>query len=143
MVDEAIANKSAVPKGFTTGVGYNSAEEWLDCAPWKRTRSSRGRRPATGSTPDPTLRGHIPNGLSTGDRMRWKPRAKRERQRSAPDGCYVAGIVKVGCEISFPCHFFDPQPQHPLEEIWADIMEVERETEGLPGGIVGKTTIQH
>ena len=55
----------------------------------------------------------------------------------APDAWYVPGSVKVGYEISFTRHFYRPQPLRPLEEIRADILALERETEGLLAGIVG------
>ncbi len=49
----------------------------------------------------------------------------------APDAWYVPGSVKVGYEISFTRHFYKPHPLRPLEEIRADILALERETEGL------------
>ena len=49
----------------------------------------------------------------------------------APDAWYVPGNVKVGYEISFNRHFYKPQALRPLEEIRADILALERETEGL------------
>ena len=55
----------------------------------------------------------------------------------APDAWHVPGSVKVGYEISFTRHFYKPQPMRPLEQIRADIMAVERETEGLLAEIVG------
>ena len=45
--------------------------------------------------------------------------------------------VKVGYEISFTRHLYKPQPLSPLEEIRADILALERETEGLLEEIVG------
>ena len=54
----------------------------------------------------------------------------------APDAWYVQGSVKVGYEISFNRHFYQPQPLRPLEEIRADILALERETEGLLTEIV-------
>jgi hypothetical protein len=39
--------------------------------------------------------------------------------------------TKIGCEISFTRHFYKPQPLRTLEEIRADILAVEQETEGL------------
>ena len=45
--------------------------------------------------------------------------------------------MKVGYEISFTRHFYKPQPLRPLEEILADILALERETEGLLSEIVG------
>ncbi len=55
----------------------------------------------------------------------------------APDAWYVPGTVKVGYEISFTRHFYKPQPMRPLEEIRADILALERETEGVLAEIVG------
>ena len=55
----------------------------------------------------------------------------------APDAWYVPGSVKVGYEISFNRHFYQPQSLRPLEEIRADIMALERETDGLLVEIVG------
>jgi len=49
----------------------------------------------------------------------------------APDAWYVPSNVKIGYEISFNRHFYKPQPLRPLEEIRADILALERETEGL------------
>ncbi len=46
--------------------------------------------------------------------------------------------VKVGYEVSFTRHFYKPQRLRPLEEIRADILALERETEGLLGGDCGK-----
>ncbi len=61
----------------------------------------------------------------------------REVLPYAPDAWYVPGSVKVGYEISFTRHFYKPQPMRPLEEIRADILALERETEGLLAEIVG------
>ena len=58
----------------------------------------------------------------------------------APDAWYAPDGVKVGYEISFTRHFYKPQPLRPLEEIRADILALERETEGLLGEIVGSRT---
>ena len=62
---------------------------------------------------------------------------RREVLPYAPDAWYVPGSVKVGYEISFTREFYKPQPLRPLEEIRADILAVERETEGLLGEIIG------
>ena len=62
---------------------------------------------------------------------------RREVLPYAPDAWYVPGSVKVGYEISFTREFYKPQPLRPLEEIRADILVVERETEGLLGEIIG------
>ena len=39
--------------------------------------------------------------------------------------------MKIGHEINFNRHFYKPQPMRSLEEIRADILALERETEGL------------
>ena len=62
---------------------------------------------------------------------------RREVLPYVPDAWYAPDSVKTGYEISFTRHFYQPQPMRPMEEIRADIMELERETEGLLGGIVG------
>ena len=51
--------------------------------------------------------------------------------------------VRVGYEINFNRHFYKPQPMRSLEEIRADILALERETEGLLAGIMGTGTIQN
>ena len=55
----------------------------------------------------------------------------REVLPYAPDAWHSPESVKVGYEISFTRHFYKPQPMRPLEEIRADILALELETEGL------------
>ena len=62
---------------------------------------------------------------------------RREVLPYVPDAWYPPDSVKIGYEISFTRHFYKPQPLRPLEEIRADILALERETEGLLGEIVG------
>ena len=62
---------------------------------------------------------------------------RREVLPYAPDAWYVPDKVKIGYEISFTRHFYKPQPLRPLEEIRADILALERETDGLLAEIVG------
>ena len=62
---------------------------------------------------------------------------RREVLPYAPDAWYVPESVKIGYEISFTRYFYRPQPLRPLEQIRADILAVERETEGLLDRIVG------
>ena len=62
---------------------------------------------------------------------------RREVLPYTPDAWYDTASVKVGYEISFTRHFYKPQPLRPLEEIRADILALERETEGLLAEIVG------
>jgi len=62
---------------------------------------------------------------------------QREVLPHAPDAWYVASSVKTGYEISFTRYFYKPQPMRSLEEIRADILALEEETEGLLDEIVG------
>ena len=45
--------------------------------------------------------------------------------------------VRTGYEISFTRYFYKPQPLRALEEIRADILALEKETEGLLAEIIG------
>ena len=56
----------------------------------------------------------------------------------APDAWYSPGQVKVGYEISFTRHFYKPKPMRTLEEIRADILALEQESEGLLEGILAR-----
>ena len=56
---------------------------------------------------------------------------RREVLPYAPDAWYAPSSVKVGYEISFTRHFYKPAPLRPLEEIRADILALEHETDGL------------
>ena len=60
----------------------------------------------------------------------------REVLPYAPDAWYQPDTVKVGYEISFTRYFYKPQPMRTLEEIRADILALEKETEGLLGDIL-------
>jgi len=62
---------------------------------------------------------------------------RREVLPYAPDAWYLEGSVKTGYEISFTRHFYKPKPMRTLEEIRADILALEKETEGLLEEIVG------
>ena len=62
---------------------------------------------------------------------------KREVLPHAPDAWYVSESVKVGYEVSFTRYFYKPAPLRTVEEIRADILALERETEGLLSEIIG------
>ena len=62
---------------------------------------------------------------------------RREVLPYAPDAWYRPESVKVGYEISFTRYFYRPEPMRPLEDIRADIIALEQETEGLLGEILG------
>ena len=56
----------------------------------------------------------------------------------APDAWYNPEAVKIGYEINFNRHFYKPQPMRSLEDIRADILALERETEGLLAEVIGR-----
>ena len=62
---------------------------------------------------------------------------RREVLPYAADAWYQPDSVRIGYEISFTRYFYKPQPMRTLEEIRADILGVEGETEGLLGEILG------
>lgn len=64
---------------------------------------------------------------------------RREVLPHAPDAWYLPDSVKVGYEISFTRYFYQPRPLRTLAQIRADILALERETEGLLGEIIGAT----
>ncbi|RMH52383.1 MAG: SAM-dependent DNA methyltransferase [Bacteroidetes bacterium] len=84
---------------------------------------------------------HTPGYVPTADDARRAIDAflQREVLPYAPDAWYAPDKVKIGYEISFTRYFYQPQPLRPLDEIRADILAVERETEGLLAEILGKS----
>ena len=62
---------------------------------------------------------------------------EREVLPYAPDAWYVPSSVKIGYEISFARYFHKPEPLRSLDEIRADILSIEQETDGLLAEIVG------
>ena len=62
---------------------------------------------------------------------------RREVLPHTPDAWYVPASVKTGYEVSFTRYFYKPQPMRTLDEIRADILALEKETEGLLSEIVG------
>jgi type I restriction enzyme M protein len=62
---------------------------------------------------------------------------RREVLPHAPDAWIDETKTAIGYEISFTRYFFKPQPLRPLEAIRADILALERETEGLMADIIG------
>ncbi len=62
---------------------------------------------------------------------------RREVLPDAPDAWYLPDSVKTGYEISFARYFYKPQPLRTLEEIRAEIMALEKETDGSVSEIVG------
>ena len=64
---------------------------------------------------------------------------RREVLPYAADAWYQPDSVRIGYEISFTRYFYKPQPMRTLEEIRADILTLEKETEGLLGEILGES----
>jgi type I restriction enzyme M protein len=62
---------------------------------------------------------------------------RREVLPHVTDAWYDPASVKTGYEVSFTRYFYKPQPLRTLEEIRADILALEKETEGLLGEILG------
>ena len=63
---------------------------------------------------------------------------RREVLLYAGDAWYVAKSVKIGYEISFNRYFHKTEPMRTSDEIRAEIAAVEREAEGLLGGLLGR-----
>ena len=63
---------------------------------------------------------------------------KKEVLPYAPDAWYLPGQVKIGYEISFTRHFYKPKPMRTLQEIRADILALEQESEGFLEGILAR-----
>jgi type I restriction enzyme M protein len=61
----------------------------------------------------------------------------REVLPHVPDAWYVPASVKTGYDVSFTRYFYKPKPLRTLEEIRADILALEKETEGLLEEIIG------
>jgi len=61
---------------------------------------------------------------------------RREVLPYVADAWYTQDSVKIGYEISFTRYFYKPKPMRTLEEIRADIVAVEKETEGLLDEII-------
>jgi len=62
---------------------------------------------------------------------------KREVLPYTPDAWIDPAATKIGYEISFTRHFYKPHPLRSLEEIRADILALEQETEGMLAEIIG------
>jgi type I restriction enzyme M protein len=62
---------------------------------------------------------------------------RREVLPYSPNAWYDPASVKIGYEISFTRYFYKPQPMRTLEEIRADILALEHETDGLLDEILG------
>ena len=60
---------------------------------------------------------------------------RREVLPYTPDAWLVDADTKIGYEVSFTRHFYQPPQLRTLAEISADILKLEEETEGLLGEI--------
>jgi type I restriction enzyme M protein len=65
---------------------------------------------------------------------------RREVLPYTPDAWIVEADTKIGYEVSFTRHFYQPPRLRTLAEISADILALERETEGLLGEITKGAT---
>ena len=64
----------------------------------------------------------------------------REVLPHAADSWYQSDSIKIGYEINFTRCFYKSQPMRPLQEISADILSLQKETEGLLDEIIGSAT---
>jgi type I restriction enzyme M protein len=62
---------------------------------------------------------------------------QREVLPYAPDAWFVPDSIKTGYEVSFTRYFYKPVPLRTLDEIRADIVSLEKESEGILADIVG------
>ena len=63
---------------------------------------------------------------------------RREVLPHALDAWIDESSTRIGYEISFTRYFYKPQPLRTLDEIRADILALERETDGLLAEIIGE-----
>ena len=63
---------------------------------------------------------------------------QREVLPYAENAWYTPSSVKVGYEINFNRHFYQPKLMRPLDEITADIVALEKESEGMLATIIGR-----
>lgn len=63
---------------------------------------------------------------------------RREVLPHAADAWIDESSIKKGYEVSFTRYFYKPQPLRSLEEIRADILALEKKTEGLLDEIIGR-----
>ena len=63
---------------------------------------------------------------------------RREVLPHASDAWIDENSIKTGYELSFTRYFYKPQPLRSLEEIRADILALEKETDGLLDEIIGR-----
>jgi len=61
---------------------------------------------------------------------------RREVLPHVPDAWIDPDATKIGYEISFTRYFYQPKPMRTLEEIRADILAVQKESEGLVDQII-------
>ncbi len=89
----------------------------------------RGKRAVVAYEPDSELRDteQVPRLESGGIEAFFR----REVLPHVPDAWIDPNATKIGYEISFTRHFHKPKPLRTLEEIRADIVAVQRESEGL------------
>ena len=101
-----------------------------------------GKKSVVEYEPDPDLRDteQVPlledGGPGSGPGAGIESFIRREVLPHAPDAWYDPASVKTGYEISFTRYFYKPKHLRSLEEIRADILALEKETEGLLGEIL-------
>src|SRR5207253_7897815 len=100
-----------------------------------RTRSRPARREQIPFLEAPAILAACPSEASAKEGI--EAFIRREVLPYTPDAWIDESATKIGYEISFTRHFYKPQPLRTLEEISADILALEKETEGMLADIVG------
>jgi type I restriction enzyme M protein len=108
--------------------------------PVPKTGKARAAKPGVWVTtyePDPELRDteQVPLNDAGGIEAFFR----REVLPHARDAWLDAASVRIGYEISFARHFYRPEPLRTLAEIRKDLLDLERQTEGLLQSILGAT----
>ncbi len=93
------------------------------------------------SKPAPNLRDHENIPLKKGKKESTlddiQEYLEKEVLPHVPDAWVDHGKTKVGYEINFTKYFYEYKPLRPLSEIRADILALEKETDGLLSEVIG------
>lgn len=134
-VDRPLRVVGADPKGMYTTKEIKAFREDGRVAPEGVPILRKGGKGAALYEPDPELRDteqvplNEPGGIEAF--------IEREVIPHAPDAWVDEAKTQIGYEISFTRYFYKPKALRPLEDIRADILALERETDGLLHQIIG------
>ena len=129
------AERDETTRRRSSGRSTRRARAPIRCAACSRRRSTASRA-SSSTSPTPTCA--TPSRCRCSKRAASRPSCAAKCCRTPPTPGTYPTSVKTGYEISFTRYFYKPQPLRTLEEIRADILALEKETEGLLGEIVGE-----